>query len=63
MTEQWINLAATHARCSQFFLLAHHALLVPTIMIPVVFSLFDTTSITLKYIVVGASAATPVRWP
>ena len=56
--EQWSGLASSHAKCGQFFLVAHHALLLPSIMDPVVVSLFEATSSTLKYTVVGASAAT-----
>ena len=47
-----------HARCGQFFLVLHHALVVPSIMVPVVVSLFEATSSHLKYTIVGASAAT-----
>jgi hypothetical protein len=58
MTERWTRLAAAHAKCSQFFLVLHRALQVPPITVPVVFSLFDTSSRAMRYIVVAASAAT-----
>ena len=54
----WSALASSHARCSQFFLVIHHALLIPSIVVPAAVSLFEATSNVLKYTVVGASAAT-----
>ena len=54
----WNELAASHARCSQFFLVMHHVLLLPSIVVPAAVSLFEATSNALKYTVVGASAAT-----
>ena len=53
----WQRLAAAHTRCGQFFLFAHHALVVPSILVPVVVSLFEASSLKMKYIG-GASAAT-----
>ena len=52
------ELTASHARCSQFFLVMHHALLLPSIVAPAAVSLFVATSNVLKYTVVFASAAT-----
>jgi hypothetical protein len=57
-TTKWTRLAESHAKCAQFFLVVHHALLVPSIMVPVVVSLFDFASSVMKYTIVGASAAT-----
>ena len=57
-TAKWTGLAESHAKCAQFLLIVHHTLLVPSIMVPVVVSLFDFASSALKYTVVGASAAT-----
>jgi len=54
----WSELAASHARCSQLFLVMHHALLLPSIIVPAAVLLFGATSDALKYTVVGASAAT-----
>ena len=54
----WSELAASHARCSQFFLAIHHALLLPSIIAPAAVSLFGAASNALRYTVVGASAAT-----
>ena len=57
-TAIWQRLAAARTRCGQVFLLVHHALLVPSIMVPVVVSLFEAASGTMKDTIVGASAAT-----
>ena len=54
----WSKMAASHARCSQFFIVIHHALLLPSIIVPAAVSLFGAASESLKYTVVGASAAT-----
>jgi len=56
--DRWNALASSNARCGQFFLVMHHALLLPSIVVPAAVSLFEATSNVLKYTVVGASAAT-----
>jgi hypothetical protein len=48
--------AREHARCSQVFLVLHHALLLPSILIPPAVSIFDAQDI--SYSVVAASLAT-----
>ena len=58
MSEQWERRAASHARCGQIFLVLHHTLLLPSILVPPIVSLFDASSKTIKYTIVGASAAT-----
>ena len=58
MTERWRALATSHSRCSQIFLLLHHALLIPSILVPPVVSLFEASSIIPYYAIVGAAAAT-----
>ena len=49
-------MATSHARCSQFFIVVHHALLLPSIVVPAAVSLFGASD-ALKYTIVGASAA------
>ena len=51
-------MAVSHARRSQFFIVIHHALLLPSIIVPAAVSFFGAASDALKYTVVGASAAT-----
>ena len=38
---QWDRKAQTHARCGQVFLVLRHALLLPSILVPPVVSVFD----------------------
>ena len=55
---QWDRKASTHARCGQVFLVLHHALLLPSILVPPVVSLFDATDSNVKYTIIAASLAT-----
>ena len=50
-------MAASHARCSQVYIVIHHMLLLPSIVVPAAVSLFGASE-ALKYTIVGASAAT-----
>ena len=52
----WERKARDHARCGQIFLALHHALLVPSILVPPALSLVDEQ--TARYSVVAASLAT-----
>jgi len=52
----WEKRARDHARCGQVFLILHHALLAPSILVPPAVSLFDAQDI--RYSVVAASLAT-----
>ena len=54
----WERRAQDHARCGQIFLVLHHALLVPSILVPPVVSLFDEGHWSVRYTVVAASLAT-----
>jgi len=56
--EPWRAQASSHARRGQIFLLVHHTLLIPSILAPPVVSLFEASSLKMKYTVLGASAAT-----
>ena len=58
MTERWRELATSHIRCSQIFVLLHHALLIPSILVHLDVSLSEASSLLLKYAIVGAAAAT-----
>ena len=58
MNERWRELATSHTRCSQIYLLLHHTLLIPSILVPPAAPLFEASSILLKYAIVGAAAAT-----
>ena len=58
MNERWRELATSHTRCSQIYILLHHALLIPSILMLPAVSLFEASSIMLKYAIVGAAAAT-----
>ena len=60
MTEQWERQAASHVRCGQIFLVLYHMLLLPSIFVPPVASLFEASSDKIKYTIIGASAATAV---
>ena len=55
---QWQRKAQNHARCGQIYVVLHHALLLPSILVPPVVSLFDATRSNIKYTVVPASPAT-----
>ena len=55
---QWNRKALTHARCGQVFLVLHHTLLLPSILVPPVVSLFDAPRSSVKYTIVAASLAT-----
>jgi len=50
--------ALTPARCGQEFLVLHHALLLPSILVPPVVSLFDAPHYSVKYTIVAAPLAT-----
>ena len=50
-------MAAAHTRRGQFFILVRQALVVPSITVPVVVSLFEASPLKMKYTIVGASAA------
>ena len=54
----WEQRAQDHTRCGQIFLALHHALLIPSILVPPVVSLFDEGHSNVKYTVVAASLAT-----
>ena len=51
----WKRRARGHARCGQIFLVLHHALLIPSILVPPAVSIFDAPDI--SYSVVAASLA------
>ena len=55
---QWDRKALTQARWGQVFLVLHHALLLPSILVPPVVSLFDAPHSSVKYTIVAASLAT-----
>ena len=55
---QWDRKALTHAPCGQVFLVLHHALLLPSILLPPVVSLFDAPHSSVNYTIVAASMAT-----
>ena len=55
---RWDRKALTHARCGQVFLVLRHALLLPSILVPPVVSLFDAPRSNIKYTIVAASLAT-----
>ena len=54
----WRKRALSHAKCGQIFLLTHHTLLLPSILVPPVVSLFEASLVKIKYTIIGASAAT-----
>ena len=58
MTERWRELAPSHTKCSQLFVLLHHALLIPSNLVPPAVSLFEASSLLRKYATTGAAAAT-----
>ena len=47
--QRWQNLALSHARCAQIFLFLHHTLLLPSILVPPVVSLFEPSSAKIIY--------------
>ena len=53
-----MTLATSHTRCSQIFVLLHHALLIPSVLVAPAVSLFEASSLLRKYAIVGAAAAT-----
>ena len=55
---QWQRKAREHARCAQVYVVLHHALLLPSILVPPVVSLFDAPHLNVKYTIVAASLAT-----
>ena len=56
--DQWERKARKHERCCQTYLVLHHALLVPSILVPPVVSLFNEGHASVKYTVVAASLTT-----
>ena len=55
---QWQHKAQDHARCAQVYVVLHHALLLPSILVLPVVSLFDARHLNVKYTIVAASLAT-----
>ena len=54
----WGRRAQEHARCGQIYLVLHHALLIPSILVPPVVSLFNEGHSNVRYSVVATSLAT-----
>ena len=58
MKMDYARKARSHTRCSQIYRIAHHALLIPSILVPPVVSIFDEEHVT--YTVIAAALATAV---